>query len=239
MRIDKPGPPTHLAPWTEIKKKDNCKIKQRKGRTLGPCRAKTPSVHWGNFMVQRFLEAVQTYTLYISMSIFYLPAFHFCFRVSQTATAPAAFELVVQHLLQGSRNRARNRSCGSPWPTHLFPPNDCYSLCIQNLFCKQSNAITNKLDFVPMLYTHPSHDIVALASFGKSLCGASWWLKEYVTDIWACSAHRRIAFIECQRTIPACSFAVCPPAIGLLFGDYSVPYLFNLVFLAVPEGSEL
>ncbi len=95
MRIDKPGPPTHLAPWTGIKKKDNCKIKQRKGRTVGPCRAKTPSVHWGNFMVQRFLEAVQTYTLYISMSIFYLPAFHFCFRVSQTATAPAAFELVL------------------------------------------------------------------------------------------------------------------------------------------------
>jgi len=143
-------------------------------------------------MVQRFLEAVQIYTMYIYLCLYFIcPPLYFCFQAFLDCDSTrGTSSWVLQRLLQGSRdwNRNRNRDRSSR-PTHLFfPPNEDYSLCIQNLFCKQSNAITNKLDFVPMFYTHPIGPFPTLLHWrplGKSLWRASWWLKEYVTDIWA------------------------------------------------------
>lgn len=158
MRIDKPSS-FYLVPWAEIKKKDNCKIKQRKGSTESPSKLKTLSVHWGNFMVQRFLEAAHKYIcvcIYLCL-YFICPPFYFCFPVFPDCAGTRGSSSWVCNVC------CKGREIGeSPTDSHLFfrlpcPPEmgvggsaDDYSLCIQNLFCKQSNAITNKLDFVPM-----------------------------------------------------------------------------------------
>lgn len=95
--------------------------------------------------------------VYIYVYILFVRPSIFVFQFSQTAPAPAAVRVGSATFV------ARVEKSGeSPTDSHLFfrlpcPPEmgvggsaDDYSLCIQNLFCKQSNAITNKLDFVPM-----------------------------------------------------------------------------------------
>jgi len=92
-------------------------------------------------MVQRFLEAVQIYTMYIYLCLYFIcPPLYFCFQAFLDCDSTrGTSSWVLQRLLQGSRdwNRNRNRD-RSTQPTHLFasPPTRttryAYKICFVN-----------------------------------------------------------------------------------------------------------